>query len=483
VSVRRARPSRIAFPLLAGLLMVLASFGSTAAPTPAAPENALPALQPGDFSPYGMANDLVINDLGGQTIILVVGEATNQSNVSYPVVAAYEEDGAIDYGIIISYTNIVSSSIRASANAVEGRPDGGFTVAATISSTVVVSDTIFMADFDVDGDLNWKRTSDSLFGNGGASAEDLLRHADGSLTTVGTTYFAGVPHIYLGQFSAGGTRTGANQIQVGNGVVGSAIDTAPSGKFAVGGAAEKNCPPGLFDYCAYVTALFNPNRTPDTAYGNEGNGIAVRSFAGPAYVNGLLVQPDNKTVLAGKVSDLFALYRANANGSDDTTFGPGGLYTFQHPDGSPFLGEAVDIDQGPDGQLYATGYGQPAGSADRNAYLVTRINGGPYLTFNLSTSVPRAHGPPPPGAPHDQGRAIALQPDGKIVIAGALGGQFAVWRRLPNGAPDPTFGNGGLVITRFAACGAPGPPPAAGLTRRLLLPAIRSGNAGCFPVV
>src|SRR5688572_25162703 len=54
--------------------------------------------------------------------------------------------------------------------------------------------------------------------------------------------------------------------------------------------------------------------------------------------------------------------------------------------------------------------------------------------------------------------AVAIQPDGKIVIAGSLfdasntqaaDNDFALARYTPDGVLDPTFGVGGLVTTKF----------------------------------
>ena len=56
------------------------------------------------------------------------------------------------------------------------------------------------------------------------------------------------------------------------------------------------------------------------------------------------------------------------------------------------------------------------------------------------------------GAGSDDAEALALQPDGKIVVAGTSSGafnnlDFAVARYNPNGSLDPTFGAGGKVTT------------------------------------
>lgn len=45
--------------------------------------------------------------------------------------------------------------------------------------------------------------------------------------------------------------------------------------------------------------------------------------------------------------------------------------------------------------------------------------------------------------------AVAVQPDGGILVAGASGGDFLLARFLPNGDPDPDFGDDGVVLTDF----------------------------------
>ncbi|HKF81420.1 MAG TPA: delta-60 repeat domain-containing protein [Solirubrobacterales bacterium] len=49
--------------------------------------------------------------------------------------------------------------------------------------------------------------------------------------------------------------------------------------------------------------------------------------------------------------------------------------------------------------------------------------------------------------------AVAIQPDGKIVIAGSDHGNAVVLRRLPDGSPDPSFGSGGTVTTAVSEFG------------------------------
>lgn len=46
-------------------------------------------------------------------------------------------------------------------------------------------------------------------------------------------------------------------------------------------------------------------------------------------------------------------------------------------------------------------------------------------------------------------QAVAVQPDGKVVVAGSSSSDFVVMRYLPQGTLDPGFGTGGVVLTDF----------------------------------
>ena len=46
---------------------------------------------------------------------------------------------------------------------------------------------------------------------------------------------------------------------------------------------------------------------------------------------------------------------------------------------------------------------------------------------------------------YDYGQAVAVQPDGRIVMAGYAYSDLVLARFMPDGAPDPSFGTGGLV--------------------------------------
>ena len=103
-------------------------------------------------------------------------------------------------------------------------------------------------------------------------------------------------------------------------------------------------------------------------------------------------------------------------------------------------GEAVAVQ--PDGKVITAGAtdGAPAD------FLLRRFNvdGSPDLSFGTGGSVRTDH-----LGRSDVARAVVLQPDGRIVVAGSSNRELAVVRYLPNGAPDPSFSGDGIVTTSF----------------------------------
>lgn len=128
---------------------------------------------------------------------------------------------------------------------------------------------------------------------------------------------------------------------------------------------------------------------------------------------------------------------AAAPGGPDPGFGTGGRVTID--DGTTDGAFALAVQ--PDGKIVVAGYTDKAGSVDT---LVFRLNpdGSEDLGFGRQRLAV-------PGGRSDYPSAVTLQADGKIVIAGRTetNEDGTIWRLLPSGAPDATFGGGdGLVI-------------------------------------
>ncbi len=161
---------------------------------------------------------------------------------------------------------------------------------------------------------------------------------------------------------------------------------------------------------------------------------------------GVVIQPDGKIVVTGKNGNgKIIVIRYNSNGSYDTSFANGGIYEATN---ITVFAASTAIALQEDGKIVVSGI--YAMSGNDNAYLLIRLNsdGSPDTTLGGQGFVITN---PSPG--NDMTRDIAVQPDGKILICGSVndmganGSDIGLVRFLPNGALDLTFNGNGIVIT------------------------------------
>ena len=193
----------------------------------------------------------------------------------------------------------------------------------------------------------------------------------------------------------------------------------------------------------------------DTSY--NGTGINV-SDLGTGYDRAAAVaaQSDGKTVVAGWAdvgdvgSDQLVVLRYNVDGTLDNSFSTDGVDTQDVSTGSdPGYGVAVYPNAGSahDGKIVAVGYG----SGDSHDIIVLRYNPDGTLdtSFNLVGAVLLDVGTALSGAPgtQDFARSVALQSDGKILVAGKSDDDVAVVRFNTDGTLDSSFDTDGVVTT------------------------------------
>src|SRR5262249_9328805 len=132
--------------------------------------------------------------------------------------------------------------------------------------------------------------------------------------------------------------------------------------------------------------------------------------------------------------------------SPDDTFGQGGRVITTFPNGSSEVG---GLALQPDGKILA------AGRSARGFALARYLDDGSLdLAFGEGGTVTTSFGP----NRGSDASALALQDDGKIVVAGTAGGSpsfvdydFALARYNTDGTLDESFGVGGLVTTGFGS--------------------------------
>jgi uncharacterized delta-60 repeat protein len=97
----------------------------------------------------------------------------------------------------------------------------------------------------------------------------------------------------------------------------------------------------------------------------------------------------------------------------------------------------------PDGKILVAGFATSASEIDSD-FALARYNPDGTLDTSFGTGgiVTADH-----GTRSDDARALAIQPDGKIVLAGSADEDIGLARYMPNGSLDPTFGSSGRTIT------------------------------------
>jgi uncharacterized delta-60 repeat protein len=201
-----------------------------------------------------------------------------------------------------------------------------------------------------------------------------------------------------------------------------AVLVQPDGKLVLAGYGGGNL----------AVARLNRDGSSDVSFGD--GGMSGTDFGGNDSGHAAALQPDGKIVVAGykEVDAEIAVARFHPNGSLDSSFDPGGAdgpgrKTFGY--GGYDIARAVLVQ--PDGKIVVVGNG----NANRDL-AVTRLN--PDGSFDRSFDGDGTAGADVGGA--DLGFAAALQPDGKIVVAGSTGGEdVAVARFNPTGPADKTL--------------------------------------------
>ncbi len=286
-----------------------------------------------------------------------------------------------------------------------------------------------------------------------------------------------------------------------------AMAVQPDGKVLLAGACVNN---GM--YQAFCSVRYLPTGAIDSTWGNAGTLLtAVGSSVAHAYA--MTVQPDGKVLLAGDclngTTSNFCSVRYTSTGVLDTTWGTTGKLITSvsssssatsaaramavQPDGKVLLagdcwnGLANDfcsVRYSPTGVLdttwgtlgkLITSFGSVNSYVDRHAIAVQpdgkvllagSCSSGGKITFcsvrYLSTGVPDptwgAMGIPlmtPIGNSADYPNAIAVQPDGKVLLAGncliGATNDFCSVRYLSTGAADPTWGTAGQLTTSIGS--------------------------------
>ncbi len=357
------------------------------------------------------------------------------------------DDGGLDpaFGAVGYVTTSIDGDDR--GRSVTIQPDGRIVVAGYAGD--FPNSDFALVRYSVTGTLDHDFGADGVvtttIGSSNDTASSVALQSDNKIVIAGESWdgsrsvLAAARYTVTGTLDTGFGSGGIVTTSVGsiaNG--GSAITVQPDGKIVVAGSSLDNFADGY----QFAVVRYNSNGSLDTTFG--WNGIVTTSIGANSwdYGNSIAVQPDGKIVVAGGSSGSAAVVRYNITGTLDTSFNSDGIATTVVP-GYWVSGAAVVLQA--DGKIVLTGGGARGSKTD---FTVVRYNMSGTLdsSFGLGGIVTTSI-----GSGTDFSRSAALQSDGRIVVAGssAAAGRdnFAVARYTRSGALDSAFGVNGIVTT------------------------------------
>lgn len=303
-----------------------------------------------------------------------------------------------------------------------------------------------IGDLDSTFNFNGKVIKD-FGGDDGASA--IAIQPDGKIVSVGYSAIGNNGRFALSRHNSDGS---ADTTFGGTGMVitdfaagydmGACISLQTDGKILAGGMKWTS---GKGD-CALMR--YNDDGSLDTTFGIGGK-VEHPVGTGDAGITALAIQPDGKIVASSMCTFFstgrdFAVIRYNSDGSMDNTFGTGGIVTFDFLTSYDF---AFAIALQSDGKIIAGG---ASGQDPFYDFALARFDstGAVDTSFGTLGKVTTDF-----GKPDDWPYGMALQTDGKIVLAGSSGSPYkiALSRYNDDGNLDTTFNSTGKVLANVTS--------------------------------
>lgn len=407
----------------------------------------------GTLDPGFGTNGIVITDLGGPSDVAVnivlqpdgkiVMAASAELDSSFPgfrtpVLVRYNADGTLDntFGAGGKVAAVIHGVARAAL-----QTDGKLVLGGSMNSGFA------LARYTSSGSL------DSSFGTNGVVVAgesgnfsllfgDLAIQQDGKIVVVGTQETGG--HNYpsaIARFNPNGTLDEDFHIKFFDDTdfPGSlqnyprAVAFQPDGKIIMTGDMISKEGDSNITLGRITTG---PDPWLDPTFGTNGHGSVVTPLAGFRQGNGALaIQTDGKIVLAGTtntghtpINEDLALVRYNGNGVLDNTLGGSGMVITDL--GKNEVGNDLALQT--DGKILVAGKSYSGTASDvllvrynRDGTLDTSFGDGGKVISDLGGS--------------DSAAGIALQPDGKLLAAGAKDGDAALARYTVSAIPPPTL--------------------------------------------
>jgi uncharacterized delta-60 repeat protein len=447
VSVQGSRtrvPRRVRSGVVVVLALVVSVFCSVA------------QAAPGDLDPTfsGDGKERTDFDLGISTAAATVVQPDGKivavgGTYEDFAVARYNADGSLDTSFsgdgrqTTNFTpNRPYSVDRATGVALQG--DGKIVVAGRVEGDDS-SDDFALARYNPNGSLDTSFSGDGKQTTDfdGTGAEGVAIQADGKIVAVGSACCAHSVDFAVARYNADGSLDttfsgdGKQTTDFGGGELAHGMVIQPDGKIVAVGAIQGG---------NFALARYNPNGTLDASF--SGDGKQTTDLGGADHADGVAIQADGNLVVVGVANEAttdggdFGIARYTPDGSLDPSFSDDGRRTTNFGASEEAYGVAIQAD----GNIVAVGRTSGPGFADfalarytPTGTLDTGFSGDGVLKSDFGAS--------------DEAHGVAIQGDGAIVAVGQATGagfaSFALARYNPDGTPDTTFSDDGSLMTAF----------------------------------
>ncbi|HXH18236.1 MAG TPA: hypothetical protein VNJ07_04045 [Chitinophagales bacterium] len=310
------------------------------------------------------------------------------------VTLQFNDDGSLDS--TFSFDGMVVTDINAEdySSKILLQPDGkilhvGFSaggIAGPYDVTIVRlnSDGTLDTGFDQDGKL--VHTPLIYWGTGYEA--DAVLQPDGKIVVVGTYYFNNDNDIALTRILPDGTPdstfgiASVSYYPSNTDDYGRALALLPSGKFLTAGETINGTQPEDI-----IVARFKNDGYPDTSFGTQGLVIIDIDNGRFDFCNDIMVQPDNKILLAGYTKDDelsfdsdMLLIRLHEDGSLDSTFGTNGIVKVSFGNER---NQFKEIALQPDGKIVTSGFTR---TGTNTIFAVSRFHSGVNVGIEEASS-------------------------------------------------------------------------------------------------
>ena len=394
---------------------------------------------PGDLDPtFGNGGIVITRGINGSNLnylstawamaiqpdgkIVVVGEG-NDGTFNFVAwdfaVVRYNTDGSLDRSFGVDGRVVTQLSLDYDAAfAVAIQPDGKIVVAgSTYAGAAVIR-------YNTDGSLDTSFNGTGIVITADGGANSVAIQADGRIVVAGGHWNGANGDFLIVRYNSDGsldtTFNGTGKVFTPGGGASSVAIQADGKIIAVGGTGSGGGV--VLGGSGFTLIRYNADGTLDTSFNGTGKvSTPVGNFG--SGVSDLAIQTDGKIVAAGytltalnnwRTAD-FAVVRYKPDGSLDASFGGTGTILIPVGDSSDY---ASSVEIQPNGKIVVAGYSSDNNVSDSSDFATVRLNPNGSLdttfggTGKVITSI---------GNAYDTASSVAIQADGKIVLAGDAG--------------------------------------------------------------